>query len=83
MVGKTKMAATVVRDMFRTRPVVIPDSKNALASLDAADIPLDGAVVWLDDIDRLIGADGITDGTLRHGGSSGQPGRGDHPGTRV
>ena len=44
---------------------MIPDSKNALAELDAKDIALRGSVIWLDDIDRLIGADGITDGSLR------------------
>jgi len=47
MVGKTRMAATVVREMFGTRPVIIPDTKNALSSLDAADITINGALVWL------------------------------------
>jgi hypothetical protein len=65
MVGKTRMAITVVKDMFGTRTVLIPDSKNALASLDAADIPITDSVIWLDDVERLIGADGITDGALR------------------
>jgi hypothetical protein len=64
MVGKTKMAARVIAEEFGSWPVAIPDSKTALADLDAKDVTLQGSVVWLDDIDRLIGADGITDGAL-------------------
>ena len=65
MAGKTRMASAVIAKMFGSKFVIIPDSKTALASLDAADIPIEGTVVWLDDIDRLIGTDGITDGALR------------------
>jgi len=65
MVGKTRMAAQVIAEEFGSRPVAIPDTKTALADLDARDISLRGSVVWLDDIDRLIGPGGITDGALR------------------
>ncbi len=65
MVGKTKMAARVIAEDFGSWPVAIPDSKIALADLDAKDISLRDSVIWLDDIDRLIGAGGITDGSLR------------------
>ena len=65
MVGKTKMAARVIAEEFGSWPVAIPDSKTALADLDAKDVALQGSVIWLDDIDRLIGAGGITDGALR------------------
>ena len=65
MVGKTKMAARVVAEEFSSWPVAIPDSKTALADLEANDVKLQGTVIWLDDIDRLIGADGISDGALR------------------
>ena len=65
MVGKTKMAARVIAEEFSSWPVAIPDSKTALAELDAQDVTLQGSVIWLDDIDRLIGAGGITDGALR------------------
>ena len=65
MVGKTKMAARVIAEEFGSWPVAIPDSKTALADLDAKDVTLQGTVIWLDDLDRLIGADGITDGALR------------------
>jgi eukaryotic-like serine/threonine-protein kinase len=65
MVGKTRIAATVIRDMFADHPIVIPDSEKTLAELDAADISLRGSVIFLDDINRLIGVGGITDGTIR------------------
>ena len=65
MVGKTRMAAEVVKSLFSAWPVVIPDGKTALAALNSTDVQLRDTVVWLDDIDRLIGADGITDGTVR------------------
>ena len=65
MVGKTKMAARVIAEEFGSWPVAIPDSKTALGDLDARDISLQDSVIWLDDIDRLIGAGGITDGALR------------------
>jgi tetratricopeptide (TPR) repeat protein len=65
MVGKTKMAAHVIADEFGSWPVAIPDSKTALADLETHDVALQGTVIWLDDIDRLIGADGITDGAVR------------------
>ena len=71
MVGKTRMAAEVVESMFSAWPVVIPDSKSALAALNSAGVQLRNTVIWLDDIDHLIGADGITDGTLRRLASDG------------
>jgi predicted negative regulator of RcsB-dependent stress response len=65
MVGKTKTAARVIAEEFGSWPVAIPESKTALAELDAKDLILHGSVIWLDDIDRLIGTGGITDGALR------------------
>ena len=65
MVGKTKMAARVIAEEFSSWPVAIPDRKTALADLDAKDVTLRDSVIWLDDIDRLIGVGGITDGALR------------------
>lgn len=65
MVGKTKMAAQVMSKEFRDWPVAIPDRKTVFANLDAKDVTLQHSVIWLDDIDRLIGAGGITDGELQ------------------
>jgi tetratricopeptide (TPR) repeat protein len=64
MVGKTKMAARVIVEEFDSWPVAIPDTKTALAELDAKDAKLQNSIIWLDDIDRLIGS-GISDGALR------------------
>ena len=65
MVGKTKMATTLIKDLFPARRIIIPASREALASLDAADLTLREGVIFLDDINRLIGTDGITDDTIR------------------
>ena len=64
MVGKTRMAVEIIKDLFSSRRIVVPDSKSAFAKLNTADIVLQDAVIWLDDIDTLIGVDGITEGTL-------------------
>ena len=64
MVGKTQMAVTLIQDLFAERGIVVPDSRSALAALDAADVALRRSVIFLDDIDRLIGAGGMTDGAL-------------------
>ena len=71
MVGKTRMAVSFIRGMFADRTLVMPDSMSALASLDAADVELRGAVIFLDDVNRLVGAGGITDGTLLRLGAAG------------
>lgn len=65
MVGKTRLAAAVIRENFATRRVVIPDTREALASMDAADVALRETVIFLDDLNRLVGAGGITDGALQ------------------
>jgi tetratricopeptide (TPR) repeat protein len=51
--------------MFADQGIVIPDSRGALAALDAADIAVHDSVIFLDDIERLIASGGITDGALR------------------
>src|SRR5262249_19195585 len=65
MVGKTKLAATVIKGIFANRRAVIPDTREALASMDAADVSLQDGVIFLDDLTRLIGGGGITDGSLQ------------------
>jgi tetratricopeptide (TPR) repeat protein len=65
LVGKTKTAAQVIAEEFSSWPVAIPDSKSALAEIEAQDVRLQDSVIWLDDIDRLIGPGGVTDGALR------------------
>ncbi|MEU0095119.1 tetratricopeptide repeat protein [Kribbella sp. NPDC006257] len=65
MVGKTKIAATLIAEMFSDKRIVIPETKNMLSMLDSADVAMERMVIFLDDIDRLIGAGGISDGALR------------------
>ena len=71
MVGKTTTAATVIKDLYDDRRIVVPDSKDALAALDSIDTVLRETVIWLDDVNRLIGAGGITRGSLGRLVSSG------------
>jgi len=66
MVGKTRIAATLIKEMLPTRDLLIPDSKDALVSLGAPAATLRENMIFLDDIDRLIGAGGITQSALRH-----------------
>jgi tetratricopeptide (TPR) repeat protein len=65
MVGKTMMAASVIKATYGAKKLVAPDSKDALASLAEADLKLREVVIWLDDINLLIGARVITANTLR------------------
>ena len=65
MVGKTKMASVLIEDMFASRRIFIPEDKTTIARIGLAHPALRDMVIWLDDIDRLVGSDGITDGMLR------------------
>ncbi|GAB2998933.1 tetratricopeptide repeat protein [Saccharothrix stipae] len=64
MVGKTRLAAQVVKDLHPDRPILIPDSATALVELDKANIAPTDHVVWLDDLDRFLTA-GLTPGLIR------------------
>lgn len=65
MVGKTRIAATLIKEMLPTRDLLTPDSKDALVSLAATAATLRDSVIFLDDVDRLIGAGGITQSAFR------------------
>jgi hypothetical protein len=58
MVGKTRIAANLIKEMLPAHDLLIPDSKGALSSLAAPAAALRGCVIFLDDVDRLIGAGG-------------------------
>jgi tetratricopeptide (TPR) repeat protein len=65
MIGKTRIAATVIKEMLPARNLLTLQSKDALVSLGApAAMPRDSVIV-LDDVDRLIGAGGITQSAFR------------------
>ena len=61
MAGKTRLAAQVVQQRFPQAPLLIPESGKALRDL-VIDEGLDvaGVVVWLDDLERFLGPDGLT-----------------------
>ena len=65
MVGKTRLAAEVVQDLYSDRPIVIPDTATALADLDRADVVLRNHVIWLDDLDRFLTGGGVTGGLVQ------------------
>ncbi|MBV8539653.1 MAG: hypothetical protein JO364_07390 [Pseudonocardiales bacterium] len=64
MVGKTRLAAAVARDLYPNRPILIPDSTAALAGLDEADMLPCDHVIWLDDLDRYLSGDRLTAGLI-------------------
>ncbi|NUT48239.1 MAG: hypothetical protein HOV94_13160 [Saccharothrix sp.] len=64
MVGKTRLAAQVVKDLYGDRPILVPDSAGALVELDVVDIAPRDHVLWLDDLERFLTA-GLTPGLLR------------------
>jgi tetratricopeptide (TPR) repeat protein len=65
MVGKTRIAATVIKEMLPARDLLTPGSKDALVSLGVSAATLRDKVIFLDDVDRLIGAGGITQPAFR------------------
>jgi tetratricopeptide (TPR) repeat protein len=64
MVGKTRLAAAVVKDLYPHRPILIPDTATALAALDEADMLPGDHVIWLDDLDRYLSGDDLTAGLV-------------------
>jgi tetratricopeptide (TPR) repeat protein len=64
MTGKTYVAVTLVRRIFRECHIVIPDHNDALMTLDAADVVYRGSVVFLDDLDRFLAPGNLTAGLL-------------------
>ncbi|MFE2976508.1 hypothetical protein [Streptomyces sp. NPDC059258] len=66
--GKTRAAyEAMLRNVAKTgeRPVVIPKDGRSLRKLIAAGYNLKGSIVWLDDVEKHIGLDGIDDGISR------------------
>jgi hypothetical protein len=64
MVGKTRLAAALVRELYADRPVLIPDTTTALAALDEADMLPGDHVIWLDDLDRHLSGGSLTAGLI-------------------
>jgi len=70
MVGKTRLAATVVKRLYPERPILIPEPPAGLANLDKADMIPRGHVIWLDDLDRFLGGGELTAGLIQRLASS-------------
>ena len=60
MVGKTRMAAKLIMATFADRECLMPGTRETLAALGAAHSSTQDSVIFLDDIDRLLGPGGIT-----------------------
>jgi hypothetical protein len=56
------LAAQVVRQRFLEAPLLIPESGKALTKILDGGVNLAGVVVWLDDLERFLGPDGLTMG---------------------
>jgi hypothetical protein len=64
MAGKTRLAAEVVCQRFPAAPLLIPESGKSLRELMGEGLDPAGVVVWLDDLERFLGPDGLTVGLL-------------------
>jgi hypothetical protein len=64
MAGKTRLAAQVVHQRFPDAPLLVPESGQALRHLVDEGLDPAGVVVWLDDLERFLGPDGLTVGLL-------------------
>ncbi len=64
MSGKTRLAAKVVKRKFPDALLVAAESGKALRELFDGGLDPAGLVVWLDDLERFLGADGLTVGLL-------------------
>ena len=60
MVGKTRIAATVIKNTYDEQAWLIPGTKEALAALGIATPPVRDSMIFLDDIERLLAVGGIT-----------------------
>jgi hypothetical protein len=60
MVGKTRLAAAVVKDLYPDRLLLIPDTPTALLALDEADMLPSNHAIWLDDLDQYLTGGSLT-----------------------
>jgi tetratricopeptide (TPR) repeat protein len=64
MSGKTRLAAEVVKRKFPDAALIAVESGKALRELVDGGLNPAGVVVWLDDLERFLGTDGLTVGLL-------------------
>jgi predicted negative regulator of RcsB-dependent stress response len=58
--GKSRTAFEAMHRHFPDRLLLVPASKQALAGLAALGVALPAVVLWLDELDTYLGADGLT-----------------------
>jgi len=58
--GKTRVAYEAMRRTVPDWRLIVPGSRESLAALLNVDMPLHDTVVWLDDLERFLGPDGLT-----------------------
>lgn len=64
MSGKTRLALQVTKRFYADHRLLVPKNGKALHALLAAGVTGSGLVVWLDDLDRYLGSDGLTTDVL-------------------
>ncbi|NKE55406.1 tetratricopeptide repeat protein [Lentzea sp. PSKA42] len=74
-VGKSRAGIEALRRLRQHDPLLIPRDGPALRELVAADAVPDGAVVWLDDLELYLAADGLDLALLQQLCPSGRPSR--------
>lgn len=65
MVGKTRLAAQVVKQLWAERSIVIPNTPSTLVDLDTHDLTIRDHVIWLDDLERFFTGAAVTAGLIR------------------
>ncbi len=72
-VGKSRAAAEALRRLRPGHKLLVPDGGPALRELVDAGVDMSETVLWLDDLERYVGADGLDVGLLQRlcpGGST-------------
>ncbi|WP_159106657.1 hypothetical protein [Streptomyces rishiriensis] len=72
--GKTRTAyeaLTRSTEKWGERAIVVPKDGTSLRALISAGFKLENTVVWLDDLEKFIGVDGVDEGLIRLFGASG------------
>jgi tetratricopeptide (TPR) repeat protein len=64
MAGKTRLAAQVIQSDYPHQALLVASSGKALQALVAVNWNPAGVLVWLDDLERFLGEDGLTLGVL-------------------
>jgi hypothetical protein len=57
--GKTRLAAEVIRSTFPEAPLLLAESGKALRELFDGGLNPAGIIIWLDNLERFLGADGL------------------------